>query len=53
MYRGRRDGKLVIKASAAGSKRAADSVCSQLSEQQEIEDSISGTHRSSYALCFS
>lgn len=52
MYRGRRDGKLVIKASAAGSKRAVDSVCSQLFEQ-EIEDSISGTHRSSYALCFS
>jgi hypothetical protein len=46
MYRGTRDGKLVTKASAAGRKRAADSVCSQLSEQG-TEDSISGTHRCS------
>jgi hypothetical protein len=52
MYRGRRDGKLAIKASAAGSKHAADSVCSQLFEQ-ETEDSLSGRHRSAYALCFS
>ncbi|EES15371.1 hypothetical protein BDA96_07G218600 [Sorghum bicolor] len=36
----RRDGKLVIKASIAGSKHAADSVCSQLFEQ-ETEDPLS------------
>lgn len=46
--RGRRDGKLVTKASAAGRKRAADSVCSQLSEQG-TEDSISGP-RSSWRI---
>lgn len=46
--RGRRDGKLVTKASEAGSKRAADSVCSQLSEQG-TEDSISGP-RSSWRI---
>ncbi|WVZ92205.1 hypothetical protein U9M48_038288 [Paspalum notatum var. saurae] len=43
--RGRSDGKLVIAASAAGNKLAADSACSQLFEQ-ENEDALSGPRSS-------
>ena len=46
--RGKRAGNLVITASAAGGRCAADLACSQLVEQ-ENEDALSGTPR---LLCF-
>jgi L-ascorbate peroxidase len=42
MCRGKRAGNLVITASAAGGRCAADLACSQLVEQQN-EDALSGT----------